>query len=59
MSLGSTMTQSHLNNIMVIQIHKDLTDFIIHLQVLNEFSSANEDNIRHFGAFEETFAAII
>ena len=41
--LCSTMTQSSLNNVMVTHIHQDLTDSINYLQVLNEFSSANEN----------------
>ena len=45
------MTQSRLNNVMVMHIHIDLTDFINHLQALNEFSSANEDKSRRFGRF--------
>ena len=49
--LHSTMTQSRLNNVMIIHIHKDLTDSFNHLQVVNEFSSGNEDIIRHFGRF--------
>ena len=43
MYLRSAITQSRLNNVMVIHIHKDLTDSINHLQVLDEFSSANKD----------------
>ena len=56
--LRSTITQSGLNHIMVIHIHKELTDFINHLQVLHEFSSAKGDKIRHFVRFETNFAAI-
>ena len=34
--LRSTMTQSRLNNIMVLHIHKHLTDSVDHKQVLND-----------------------
>ena len=53
------MTQSLLNNVMVIHIHKDLTDSVNHMQELDEFSSANEENIRHLDVFETNFAAIM
>ena len=45
------MTQLRSNNVMVIQIHKDLTESINHLEVLNELASANEEGIRHFESF--------
>ena len=51
MYLGTTMTQSCLNSVMVVHIHKDLTESIDHLQVLHEFASTNEDRIRQFGRF--------
>ena len=41
--LRTTMTQSRLNNVTVLHTHKDLTESIDHLQVLNEFASVNED----------------
>ena len=46
--LHNTLTQSYSNNLMVIHIHKNLTDSITHLQVINEFSSAIEEKIRHY-----------
>ena len=49
--LRTSMTQLCLNNAMVMHIHKDLTESINHLQVLNEFASANEERIRSFGCF--------
>ena len=39
--LRTTMTQSRLNHIMLLHIHKHLTDSISHTAVLNEFVSAN------------------
>ena len=49
--LRSTMTQSRLNNIMVLHIHKHLTDSVDHKKVLNEFASANDERRRIFGSF--------
>lgn len=49
--LRSTMTESRLNNIMVLHIHKHLTDSVDHKQVLNEFASANDERRRIFGSF--------
>ena len=41
--LRSTMTQTRLNNTMVLHIHNHLTDNIDHISVLNEFASANDE----------------
>ena len=49
--LRSTMTQSRLNNIMVLHIHKHLTNSVDLKQVLNEFASANDERRRIFGSF--------
>ena len=49
--LHSSMTQSHLNNTMVLHIHKHLTDSVDHKQILNEFASANDERRRLFGSF--------
>ena len=49
--LRSTMTQPHLNNVMVVHVNKDLIDSINRLQGLNDFSSANVRKIRRFGRF--------
>ena len=46
--LRTSMTQSHLSNVMVIHIHKDMTESINNVQVLNEFANENEQRIRHF-----------
>ena len=49
--LRTTTTQSRLNNLMVLHIHKDLTDKVDHTAVLEEFVSANDDRRKHFGLF--------
>ena len=49
--LRSTMPQSRLNNIMMLHIHKHLTDSVDLNQVLNEFASANDKRRRIFGSF--------
>ena len=51
--LRSTMTQARLNNIMILHIHKHLTDNIDHTKVLNEFSTANENRRKQFGTFDD------
>ena len=38
--LRSTMTQCRLNNVMVLHIHKHLTDNLNYIKILNEFTSA-------------------
>ena len=45
------MTQARLNHVMVLHIHKHLTDSISHTAVLNDFVSANEARKLHFGSF--------
>jgi len=49
--LHSSMTQTCLNNVMVLHIHKHLTDSVDHKQILNEFASSNDDGQRIFGSF--------
>ena len=49
--LRSTMTQTRLNNIMVLHIHKHLTDTIVRTSTLNEFASCNDDRRKQFGVF--------
>jgi len=44
------MTQAQLNHVMVLHIHKHLTDSISHIAVLNEFVSANEARKLHLEA---------
>ena len=45
------MTQVHLNNMMVVHIHKTLTDTIDVKSILTEFSMANEKRRKVFGSF--------
>ena len=49
--LRTSMSQTRLNNMMVVHIHKHLTDSICHIRVLNEFVSANDSRQAHFGKF--------
>ena len=50
--LRSTMTQYRLKNVMVLHIHKHLTDDVDYLKILNEFVSVKEDRRQQFGRFE-------
>ena len=50
--LRSTMTQCRLNNVMVLHIHKHLTDNVDCLKILKEFVSVKEDRRQQFGRFE-------
>ncbi len=47
-----TMTQQRVNNIMVLHIHKHLTDSVNQKEILNEFITSNDDRRKHFGLFE-------
>ena len=49
--LRSTMTQTRLNDTMVLHIQNHLTDNIDHISVLNEFASANDERKKLFGTF--------
>ena len=53
------MTQLRLNNVMVIRIHKGLTESINDLEVINQFSSTNEERIRHLESFETNLVTIM
>ena len=50
--LRSSMTQVRLNNMMVVHIHKTLTDTIDIKSILTGFSTANADRRKMFGSFE-------
>ena len=50
--LRSSMTQLHLNNMMVVHIHKSLTDTVDVKSILTEFSTANEERRKVFGSLE-------
>ena len=47
--LRSTMSQQHLNNIMVLNVHKDLTDGLDLPTVAKQFVDANERCRNFFG----------
>ena len=49
--LRTTMTQQRINNIMVMHIHKHLTDSVDHKEVLNDFVALNDERRKHFGLF--------
>ena len=50
--LRSSVTQVRLNNMMVVHIHKTLTDTIDVKSILTEFSMANEERRKVFGSFK-------
>ena len=50
--LRSSMKQMRLNNMMVVHIHKNVTDTIDIKSILTKFSTANEERRRMFGSFE-------
>ena len=49
--LRSTMTQERLNHLMMLHIHKDLTDTLVLTDVANEFVSKCERRLQVFGKF--------
>ena len=49
--LRSTMTQSRLNNLMLLHIHKERLDKLCLKSCLNEFVSSNEHRIQRFAKF--------
>lgn len=51
--LRSTMTQKRMNNLMILHVHKDRTDFIKLYEVANEFVRGNERRLFTFGKFED------
>jgi len=48
--LRSSMTQVRLNNMMVLHVHKALTDTINVISILTEFSTANEERRKYLAA---------
>ena len=50
--LRSTMTQERLNHMMVLHVHKDMTDSLNLQQVANDFVAGREGRLRLFGKFE-------
>ena len=45
------MTQTRLNNVMVLHMHKHLFDTIDHTSIDNEFASCSDDRRKQFGVF--------
>jgi hypothetical protein len=43
----STMSQQRMNNVMVLHIHKHLTDSVNLKDTLNEFVTANDERRKH------------
>ena len=49
--LRSTMAQEQLNNLMILHVHKEITDALDLVQVANEFVRSNESRLHSFGKF--------
>ena len=49
--LRSTMSESRLNNIMLLHCHKDITDSLDLLNIAKSFVDANTRRQNHFGTF--------
>ena len=49
--LRSSMSQMRLNNLMVLHVHKDLTDGLDLNEIGNEFVGNREGRMRLFGKF--------
>ena len=50
--LRTTMTQKRLNDLMVLNIHKEKTDLLNLAVVAKEFVSSKENRVRLFGNFK-------
>lgn len=46
------MTQDRLNHLMVLYVHKDLTDSLDLIRVANDFVSKSEQRLTMFGKFQ-------
>ncbi len=51
--LRGTMKQSRLNHLMLLHVHKDLSDGLDIISCANEFVSVNEHRFNIFGKFTE------
>ena len=49
--LRSSMKQSRLNHLMLLHVHKDITDGLDLIECANDFVSANEHRLQVFGKF--------
>ena len=45
------MTQEQLNHLMILHVHKELTDGLILTNIANEFVSKSERRLQVFGKF--------
>ena len=52
--LRATMSQERLNHIMVLHVHKHLTDQIFYIEIGNEFSKGCSHREAFFGNFLPT-----
>ena len=52
--LRSTMNQDRLNHLMILHIHRELTDKLNLIEMANEFISGNEHRLTVFGTFKPT-----
>ena len=50
--LRSTMKQERLNHLMLLHVHKELTDTLNLADVVNDFVSSSENRLRVFGKFK-------
>uniref|UniRef100_A0A1X7UJM6 HAT C-terminal dimerisation domain-containing protein n=1 Tax=Amphimedon queenslandica TaxID=400682 RepID=A0A1X7UJM6_AMPQE len=50
--LRSTMTQSRLNHLMTIHVHKETLDQLLLKNVAQEFIDGNESHLTHFRKFD-------
>ena len=49
--LRTTMSDSRLNNLLVLHVHKDRCDALVQEDCLNEFVCGNEHRLSLFGKF--------
>ena len=49
--LRSTISQPHLNNMILLHTHKDITDTIDELQIAKKFVEVNDKRKNYFGIF--------
>ena len=52
--LRSTMNQERLNHLMMLHIHRELTDQLNLVETANEFICGNEHRLTLFGKFRST-----
>ena len=49
--LRSSMTQSRLNHLMILQVHKEMTDSLNLVDCANDFVGSSEHRLSVFGKF--------